>query len=551
MLQKFRLSTRILLLGIGIIVSFALTFTWIIPKVKNNMYEAKFNQTKHVVEAAWGVLNYYGKQSSMPVEEAKKMAKETIKALRYDNQEYFWINDLEPRMIMHPIKPEMDGTNLSENKDPNGKRLFVTMAEVSRKEGAGFVDYLWPKPSFSKPVPKISYVKLFPEWGWIVGSGIYLDDVEKEISQLMYIILGAVILITLGGLLLSFWMARSITRPINTIVEGLNDGAGQVASASAQVSSASQSLAEGASEQAAGLEETSSSIEEMTSMTRQNADNAGQANTLMRDTGNVMDEANQAMKDLTQSMHEISVASEETGKIIKTIDEIAFQTNLLALNAAVEAARAGEAGAGFAVVADEVRNLAMRAAEAAKNTSNLIEGTVKKIKAGSDIVGRTNQAFEKVAGGSRKVAELVGEIAAASQEQAQGIDQINKAVSEMDRVVQQNAASAEESASASEEMNAQAEQMKDFVAELKNLINGNGQGNGFHRTKALPVPEGNGKRMAAMGYQLKSKFHKALPKPVHKGNGKQPGTYRPVLSKFREVSPEQMIPMEEGEFKAF
>jgi methyl-accepting chemotaxis protein len=510
MLQKFKLSTRILLLGIVIIVSFALIFTWVIPKVKKNMVEAKYNQTKHVVESVWGVLDYYGKQSTMPVEEAKKMAKETIKGLRYDNQEYFWINDLEPRMIMHPIKPEMDGSNLSENKDPNGKRLFVTFAEVARKEGAGFVDYLWPKPGFSKPVPKISYVKLFPKWGWIIGSGIYLDDVKMEISRLIYVILGAAILITLGGLLLSFWMAKSITRPINSIVEGLNDGADQVASASAQVSSASQSLAEGASEQAAGLEETSSSIEEMTSMTRQNADNAGQANTLMRETGQVVDEANQAMNELTQSMQEITSASEETGKIIRTIDEIAFQTNLLALNAAVEAARAGEAGAGFAVVADEVRNLAMRAAEAAKNTTNLIEGTIKKIKNGSDIVGKTNQAFLRVAGSSRKIAELVGEIAAASNEQAQGIDQINKAVGEMDRVVQQNAASAEESASASEEMNAQAEQMKNYVEELVTII-GESK-NRLEPTKALPGSREKGKAILAIGYKVKSNLHKTLPK---------------------------------------
>ncbi|MBI5589349.1 MAG: chemotaxis protein [Deltaproteobacteria bacterium] len=278
------------------------------------------------------------------------------------------------------------------------------------------------------------------------------------------------------ALILGFFITRSITVPIRRIIDGLNSGADQVASASSQISSASQSLAEGASQQAAAIEETSSSFEEISGMTRQNARNAGQADTHMKEAAQVVAQANESMRELTRSMEEISRASEDTSKIVKSIDEIAFQTNLLALNAAVEAARAGDAGAGFAVVADEVRNLALRAADAAKNTADLIEMTIKNVKDGSGLVSKTNKDFVRMANTASNVAELVGEIATASKEQTQGIDQVNKAVTEMDKVVQQNAANAEENAAASEQMNAQANLMQEFVEDLLAIVGSNGNG---------------------------------------------------------------------------
>jgi methyl-accepting chemotaxis protein len=269
----------------------------------------------------------------------------------------------------------------------------------------------------------------------------------------------------------------------------------------------------------------------MSSMTKQNANNSGQAHILMKEAAASVQTASASMSELTASMSDILKASDETSKIIKTIDEIAFQTNLLALNAAVEAARAGEAGAGFAVVADEVRNLALRAAEAAKTTASLIEGTSKKVREGSEYVNRSNAVFSRVADSTSKIRDLISEIAAASSEQAKGIEQVNIAVSEMDKITQQNAATAEESASASEEMSAQAEQMKDIVSDLVALIGG-------ETTTQLIQPQ--------MAHPRKSP--KSVRTSINPKNLPSKQTRFPLR---KEVHPDEIIPFDEKDFKDF
>ncbi|MFZ0449089.1 MAG: methyl-accepting chemotaxis protein [Desulfatiglandaceae bacterium] len=542
---------------------------------REDTIKAKKALMRSVVETAYSFLERANQDAKAMLEEGlteevKKAilaeAQENIAGfvgkLRYGlkNKDYFWINDMQPRMIMDPYHPKLKGEDLSNIKDPKGKKVFVEMVKVCGTEGQGFVDYYWPKYGSDKPFPKISFVKLFKPWDWVIGTGSYLDDVEaavkvrqaalntkvkaiqgqiaglvkenaahagQKIEQVIRWVAVVILFTVLLALLFSLWFTRrNITRPVNHIVEELNEGADQVATGSNQVSSASQALAEGASEQAASIQQTSSSLEEMAAMTRQNAENAGQANMLMQEANRVVGDAKQAMGKLTGSMEDISKASEETQKIIKTIDEIAFQTNLLALNAAVEAARAGEAGAGFAVVADEVRNLAMRTAEAARNTAELIKGTVRKIKDGSALVGETNKAFTGVSGSTSKVGELVAEIAAASREQANGIEQLNDAVNLMDQVVQKNAASAEESASASEEMNAQAENMKGVVLQLVVLAGGRRNGRGHHDLIE------NRKRASLQG--------RPTPSPLEQGQTK-------TLSgrDNDRGDPEQVIPMED------
>lgn len=269
-----------------------------------------------------------------------------------------------------------------------------------------------------------------------------------------------------------FFILTRLTRKVQGMVGSLDVATDSVAVASGQIAGSSQQLSAGATEQAASIEESSSSLEEMAAMTQQNSHSSQQADKLMQEANSIVAKASSEIGELTASMAEITTASQETQKIVKTIDEIAFQTNLLALNAAVEAARAGEAGAGFAVVADEVRNLALRAAEAARNTSDLIEGTSKRVQSGAVLVGKTSGAFQEIENSTLKVGELVAEIAAASTEQAQGIEQINNAVTEMDKVVQDNAATSEETASASEEMRNRADQMKSIVRELVELVEG-------------------------------------------------------------------------------
>ncbi len=432
-------------------------------------YEPLFDESKKVIGAL-----YFG----IPQESVASLRK-AIMDVQVGKTGYIFVLDSKGNYVISK-DGKRDGESIWDAKDANGTAFIQEICTKATGLKPGQIAeqlYPWKNAGDTDARTKIARITYFQPWDWVIGASSYMDEFQEgqmlmqKAGQSATIQLGILMLVSCAVTLVCWLMvAGKLTGKLNSIVGQLAEGSEQLASASEQISSASQSLAQGATEQAAGLEETSSSLEEMSSMTKQNAANATQANTLAAEARKAANNGTDSMKRMADAINDIRKSSDETAKIIKVIDEIAFQTNLLALNAAVEAARAGEAGKGFAVVAEEVRNLAMRSAEAAKNTTNLIEQSVNNSRNGVQICNEVQKVLDEIVSGIAKTTDLVGEIAAASKEQAQGVDQINTAVSQMDKVTQQNAANAEQSASASQELNNQASLLKNVVHELSALV---------------------------------------------------------------------------------
>ncbi len=360
-----------------------------------------------------------------------------------------------------------------------GKFVRVTSTSVDLSERLISLDLLERgKTAVVKEYKENFLLTAFPVkdyQGRQIGVMVYVYDASARFALRDQIQWGIAIISLLLLLLICIVLMlvlKTVTQPLVRGASGLKEAADQVTSAAHEISSSSQSLAESSSEQAAAVEETGSSLEDVASMARHNADNANSANGLTLEMDQVTASGKEVMARMNEAVKEIKKSSDDTAKIIKVIEEIAFQTNLLALNAAVEAARAGEAGAGFAVVADEVRNLAKRSAESAAETSRLIEDSVNKADQGVDLAAEVDTVLGKVVDNVAKVKDLVAEIAAASGEQSEGIGRITNAIGEIEKATQGNAATAEETAAASEELNAQAEMMREMTAEINQVVGG-------------------------------------------------------------------------------
>jgi methyl-accepting chemotaxis protein len=529
-------ATRIFLLCTGIAMAFSAGLFWMYSLASDHLWQARRASTRQTVEAASTMAAGWVAKASrgaLSTQEAQKAALEQLKGARYDGSNYFWVNDLGPKMVMHPYKPELDGKELASNVDPKGKHLFVEMVQVARRLGAGFVDYDWPKPGLTAPVGKISYVKLIPEWGWIIGSGVYVDDVEAELARIRNTVV-AMLLAVLGvSLLFVRATAKGMAKPMGEIAQaleeleqghvgvqlhsaradeigqmvravaafaeslqrefiaelhklasgdlsgrveprdaadvlrgsvrrlseelanlvgGIQGVGGRISQRAQHVSTSSQALSQGAQRQAESIEQITSLVGELSTKTGQNASHATKVRVSAQATQDGAQKGARQVEQMAEAIRAMNEAGASVLKITKLVEDIAFQTNILSLNAAVEAARAGRHGKGFAVVAAEVGALASRSAKAAQETAELIQSSVANAAHGAQIADGAVASLNEIVQLASTVSGLVGQIADASRDQAQGLDQVKQALASIDHVTQGNTDGARQSAKAAADL---------------------------------------------------------------------------------------------------
>ncbi|QDZ29374.1 methyl-accepting chemotaxis protein [Noviherbaspirillum sp. UKPF54] len=510
LIQSLSMAKKVTLLILSAMLGIVVMTAIVLVSERTLILKERQNNVRQAVATAYGVITYYhdlAAKGAMPEAEAQKNALAALRGMRFNGNDYFWVNDFKPVMLMHPMQPALEGSDLSDKKEPDGRPLFAQMADIGKK-GEGFLEYRWPKPGKEEPSEKVAYIQGFAPWGWVLGSGVYMDSVQETLNTRMLVFgIAALALLALMygfGMVIAIGMRRQmggepditakITRriaqgdlsthidlragdsasllhsvktmrdSIATIVTQVRRGTDNIVTGSSEIAAGNMDLSSRTEQQASSLATTAQSMEELTATVKQNADNARQANQLAVSASDIAVKGGDVVAQVVETMDSINNSSKKIVDIIGVIDGIAFQTNILALNAAVEAARAGEQGRGFAVVAGEVRNLAQRSAAAAREIKALIDDSVEKVDAGSALVNQAGFTMNEIVDSVKRVTDIMSEIMAAGQEQSAGIEQVNLAIAQMDQVTQQNAALVEQAAAAAGSLQEQAEELARVVS---------------------------------------------------------------------------------------
>ena len=513
--RQFTVAARLralALLSAVCVLGVAFALLWVAYQHKLEDRRTAVRQTVEVVHTVLQWVHAQERNGTLDAATARKRALAIVDQLRYNGTEYFWVHDLDGRMVHHPVKPQLDGKDVLQMQDPNGTYVFRAFNDVARRQGEGFVTYQWPKPGADAPVDKVSFVKAFAPWGWVVGSGLYIDDLESAFRQQTASSVATVFAVALLLWGLSELTARDLGRGVHlavaraeAIAEGdiaaggaphplahgrdevarllqamrqmsqrlgetlghVRDSVGSVAEASQQIATGNEDLSQRTEQAAARLQHTASSMVAFSTTVQHNANSSSSAQDMAAEAANQARRGGEVVTQVVQTMSAIHGSARKITDIIAVIDGIAFQTNILALNAAVEAARAGEQGRGFAVVAGEVRTLAQRSAQAAREIKTLIQASTEHVESGAALVQDAGATMASIVGSVDRVASLIQEIAHATKSQHQGMGTLHHAVTELDQMTQQNAALVEESAAAAGSLKDQADALAAAVSRFK------------------------------------------------------------------------------------